>query len=160
MHDGIGIHSEVWFPKRSMPPETIESRAFKPDLLVRIIIDCVIDWNDLLLTQHLFVMSIAYINDPPDDSIILENVMKDLRINYVDYAKFWLHFGKHVVGSKFWNNRIRLNVKMSNMFTVSDKAFLLLVLENYHDRWIDLAQRIRNNLSAVSLTNTIELQYS
>ena len=114
----------------------------------------------LCQTRHLFALSTAYINDPPEDSIILENVMKDLRINYVDYTKFWLHFGKHVVGSKFWNDRIRLNVKMSNMFTVSDEAFLLLVLENYHDRWIDLAHRIRNNLSAVSLNHTIELQYS
>ena len=45
---------------------------------------------------------------------------------------------------------------MRNMFTVSDAAFLLLVLENDHDCRIDLAQQIRNNLSAVSLNGTNE----
>ena len=62
-----------------MPQETIESRGFKPDLLVREIIDCVIVWNDLLLTRPLFVMSIAYINDPPDNAVNIVDVMKDLR---------------------------------------------------------------------------------
>ena len=85
-------------------------------------------------------MTTVYINDQPDNAINIVNVMKDLRINYVDYATFWLHFGKHVVGSMFWNDCICLKVKMSNMFTVSHKAFLLLVMENYHDCWIDFAQ--------------------
>ena len=78
-------------------------------------------------------MSTAYINDPPDNAINILEVMENLQINYVDYATFWFHFRKYVVGSKIWNDCICLKVKMSNMFTVSDKAILLLVLENYHD---------------------------
>ena len=55
----------------------------------------------------------------------------------------------------FLSISILLNVKMSNMFTVSDEAFLLLVLENYHNCWIDLAQQIRNNLLLIPSWDSI-----
>ena len=75
-----------------MPQETIESRAFNPDLLVRTIIGLNIACNYSFLTQPFFVIQpilTVYINHAPDNVINIVDVMKTLQINPLDYATFW-----------------------------------------------------------------------
>jgi hypothetical protein len=46
-----------------------------------------------------------------------------------------------VIGRKIWNKRAMTRRSFSEVATVSDEAFALLVLENYRGKWISQLQR-------------------
>jgi hypothetical protein len=50
-------------------------------------------------------------------------------------------FAPCVVGKTTYKNRLRAAKQDAELFTTSDEAFLLLVLENAYDRWVDIFQR-------------------
>ena len=57
--------------------------------------------------------------------------------------------GKHVWRNKSWNT------KMSELVTVSDEAFALLLLENSWDSWLHLASKEEHDETVVKLLYTV-----
>jgi len=59
-----------------------------------------------------------------------------------DYITFLRRFVKQVVGAHEWNSRL-MDPKLDpdKLFTPSDEAFALLVLENNYIRWLDIFEQ-------------------
>jgi hypothetical protein len=56
------------------------------------------------------------------------------------YETMWLVFGPTVLGASEWRDHASI-CTMTALLTVSDEAFLLLVLDNYHTRWDAMVDR-------------------
>ena len=60
------------------------------------------------------------------------------RENEPAYYEMMNRFAPCVVGKSIFKKRLQTKNTEDGMWTVSDEAFLLLVLENYYDRWVDV----------------------
>lgn len=82
--------------------------------------------------------------DPP---IPLEE-MQELRANEGAFEIFVKHFLKPTY-SKKWNHQVlykRNEIKtIGNIVSITDEAFVLLILENNWERWIDINNQSKNN---------------
>ena len=81
--------------------------------------------------------------DPP---IALETLM-ELRENEESFEIFVKHFLKPTY-SKKWNHQVvyrRKKIKtIGNIVSITDEAFVLLILENNWERWIDINNQSKN----------------
>ena len=82
--------------------------------------------------------------DPPLD---LKDLC-ELRENPEVFETFANHFLQPTF-SKKWNNKLKHSTKkiqfIGDILTVTDKAFVLLVLENNWERWIDINNQSNNH---------------
>ena len=82
--------------------------------------------------------------DPPLDSKDLCELQDDPRA----FETFANHFLQPTF-SKKWNNKLKHSTKkiqvIGDILTVTDKAFVLLVLENNWERWIDINNQSNNH---------------
>ena len=85
--------------------------------------------------------------------------LKQMRENNYHYANIIDDFAPCIVLSKVWNDDVKMNLYCNTsdtklwakkILSISDEAFLVLVLLNYTDRWI-LAE-IQQELHQVSVT--------
>ena len=60
---------------------------------------------------------------------------KGMRKKNYDYGVFLLHFVAPVVGVKNWKHHW-VRTSLSEYFTTTDEAFLLLCIESYREKWI------------------------
>jgi hypothetical protein len=99
--------------------------------------------------SHTCVLVAMQNNVRGPDSI--SSCVQDLRRDVESYKLLWLAFGPAVLGSTEWNDQAATGA-MSTMLTVSDEAFLLVVLENYGDRWDAMLDRVNRGYTMVSAT--------
>jgi hypothetical protein len=66
--------------------------------------------------------------------------LEAMRSNPGGYETMWLVFGPTVLGASEWRDHAG-TCTMTALLTVSDEAFLLLVLDNYHTRWDAMVDR-------------------
>ena len=82
--------------------------------------------------------------DPPLDS----KDLCELRENPRAFETFANHFLQPTF-SKKWNNKLKHSTKkiqvIGDILTVTDEAFVLLVLENNWERWIDINNQSKNH---------------
>ena len=68
---------------------------------------------------------------------------QELRSNREAFFAFMQHFLKQCYIRK-WTTKLSNAIKISSILTVSDEAFVLLILENNWDRWMDLNKKSDN----------------
>ena len=92
------------------------------------------------------------------------NYLQGMRENICHYANIIDNFAPCIVLSKVWNDDSKMNrfcntsdTKMwsHRILSVSDEAFLLLVLINYTKRWIAEIPRKTKQVSVTSVHNTL-----
>jgi len=64
-----------------------------------------------------------------------------MRSNVEQYLLFVINMAKAVVGVKVWKQNSR-KLNLSDFFTITDEAFLLLCVENYRDKWIEECEEL------------------
>jgi hypothetical protein len=77
-----------------------------------------------------------------DKNVTLEiaKCVDAMRGNPDGYETMWLLFGPTVLGTSEWRDHAN-TCAMTELLTVSDEAFLLVVLDNYHTRWDAMVDR-------------------
>jgi len=88
-----------------------------------------------VLTKYIHILSsdLQVAGDLPD----IDNLLK-LRKNLKSMNILCNHFLPCVVGKKRWKMQIHAGKKVNDVATVSDEAFILLVLENIWKEMIDM----------------------
>ena len=81
-----------------------------------------------------------------------------LRNDHDTYEAMWLVFGPAVIGATEWRNHAA-SFAMTTLLTVSDEAFVLVVLENYQQRWDAMIERTTAGYSMVSTTSALPWLY-
>lgn len=79
----------------------------------------------------------------------LSECLDKLRDTPEDYETLWLQFGGAIVGAKEWRQKAG-SIPLQRILTVTDEAFLLLVLDNCQDRWDAMLDRHAQGLTMVS----------
>jgi hypothetical protein len=77
--------------------------------------------------------------------------MTQLRNDHDTYEALWLLFGPAVIGATEWCDHAGSSA-MTTLLTVSDEAFVLVVLKNYHTRWDAMVERTAAGYSMVRQT--------
>jgi hypothetical protein len=85
--------------------------------------------------------------------------LKSLRKTTKDrYQQLWLAFGPAVIGTVQWRDSAGAS-DFSSLVTVSDEAFLLLVLDNYMTRWDAMTGRLAAGYTMVRQQQHCLVQY-
>ena len=79
-------------------------------------------------------------NDEVIARIPMANLKAEEWFGLVDYSSFSDHFLRAVVGNRKFDQDKR-SCLLSNLVTVSDEAFAILVCENNIEKWIDMHKR-------------------
>ena len=79
------------------------------------------------------------------------DIENGMRSNAQTYVEFIYCFARAVVGIKTWKQNTT-KTALSEFFTITDEAFLLLCIESYRDKWVELCEQ--------ELSNKEELQKS
>lgn len=88
-------------------------------------------------------------NDSP--TLDVASCVVSMRSKPNDYESLWLVFGPTVIGTSEWRDHAD-KCAMTVLLSVSDEAFLLLVLDNYHSRWDAMVTRANDGYTMVCST--------
>lgn len=92
---------------------------------------------------------LVMMQENPHHVIDISTCVDQLRMNPDAYEAMWLVFGPTVNGTNKWKGNVT-SIPMSSMLTVSDEAFLLVVLDNYIERWDAMIARSNAGYTMVS----------
>ena len=86
------------------------------------------------------------------------NFLLSMRHNMQHYARFLNRYAPCVVSNRVWNDKAKMqdacsgsSELFSQMLTVSDETFLLLVISNYSARWFAELQRESHKVCNISV---------
>jgi len=86
------------------------------------------------------------------------NFLLSMRHNMEHYARFLDRYAPCVVSNRVWNDKAKMqdacsgsSELFSQMLTVSDETFLLLVISNYSARWFAELQRESHKVCNISV---------
>ena len=85
---------------------------------------------------------------PMEDGWDIESIMARLRGEPNRYMHFLWEMGPAFMGVTTWARTTKHTV-LSDFVNVNDEGFLLLTIDNYHERWEAIAERMRNGVSLV-----------
>ena len=78
----------------------------------------------------------------------IDSVIRELRDDPNKFMHFLWAMGPAIMGLSRWVKDTK-TAAMSSFVNVNDEGFLLLAIDNYHDRWEAIAQRMRDGVSLV-----------
>jgi len=74
--------------------------------------------------------------------------LRDNQEGHDAYCYYLYHFLPYIVGKHKWRKEFNRSAVFDNLYTASDEAFGLLVLENNWDRWKWEAERTKEEIEA------------
>ena len=104
---------------------------------------CKGDWNKGLVPNDFFQNLFTHYRDYFEDG---QNIKNGRQACYDAF----LYFADRILPSinaevTKYHGEKKCLVRMSNVFSVTDEAYVLLMVENYHERWVSLAQKKNSN---------------